>query len=76
MPVPATVLDPFFGAGTTGVVAAELGRDCIGIELNPAYAAMAESRLKAALAIVAPTGLAPAAAGPLFEPVSRSLGEG
>ena len=39
------VLDPFFGAGTTGVVADRLGRDCIGIELNPAYAAMASNRI-------------------------------
>ena len=44
-PVPATVLDPFFGAGTTGLVADRLGRDCLGIELNPAYAAMAERRI-------------------------------
>jgi hypothetical protein len=33
-PVGGTVLDPFFGAGTTGLVADRLGRDCIGIELN------------------------------------------
>jgi DNA modification methylase len=43
-PVPATVLDPFLGAGTTALVANRLGRDCIGIELNPAYAAMAKRR--------------------------------
>lgn len=35
------VLDPFFGAGTTGMVAAELGRRFIGIELNPDYSALA-----------------------------------
>lgn len=46
-PVGGTVLDPFFGAGTTGLVADRLGRDCIGIELNPEYAAMAERRIKA-----------------------------
>jgi DNA modification methylase len=40
-----TVLDPFFGAGTTGLVAAELGRSCTGIELNPAYALIAAERL-------------------------------
>jgi DNA modification methylase len=45
--VPATVLDPFFGAGTTGIVADRLGRDCIGIELNPAYAEMTRARLVA-----------------------------
>ena len=40
-----TILDPFGGAGTTGLVADRLGRDCILIELNPAYAAMAERRI-------------------------------
>jgi len=42
---PAVVLDPFFGAGTVGLVARENGRDYIGIELNPEYAAMAEARI-------------------------------
>jgi len=45
-PAGGTVLDPFFGAGTTGLVADRLGRDCIGIELNPEYAAIAERRIK------------------------------
>ena len=40
-----TVFDPFFGAGTTGLVACELGRRWIGIELNPEYAEMARSRI-------------------------------
>ncbi len=44
-PEGGTVLDPFFGAGTTGLVAAELGRSCIGVELNPEYAAIARDRL-------------------------------
>ena len=44
-PVGGTVLDPFFGAGTTGLVAAELGRNCMGIELNPEYARIAAERL-------------------------------
>ena len=39
------VLDPFFGAGTTGVVAKKLGRDYLGIELNPAYIKIATDRL-------------------------------
>jgi DNA modification methylase len=39
------VLDPFFGAGTTGVVAVENGRDFIGIELNPEYCELAKRRL-------------------------------
>ena len=40
-----TVLDPFGGAGTTGLVADRLGRNAVLIELNPEYASMAESRL-------------------------------
>jgi hypothetical protein len=44
-PIPAVVLDPFLGAGTTGVVAARLGRDWVGIELSPAYADIARQRL-------------------------------
>jgi hypothetical protein len=44
-PIPATVLDPFLGAGTTGLVAARLGRDWVGIELSPAYAEIAHRRL-------------------------------
>lgn len=39
------VLDPFIGAGTTGLVAQRLGRRWIGCELNPEYAAMAERRI-------------------------------
>jgi DNA modification methylase len=46
-PAGGTVLDPFGGAGTTGLVADRLGRDAILIELNPDYAAMAERRIKA-----------------------------
>jgi site-specific DNA-methyltransferase (adenine-specific) len=41
------VLDPFIGAGTTGVVAERLGRHWIGIELNPIFAAIAEARIAA-----------------------------
>ena len=44
--VPATILDPFSGAGTTGLVADRLGRNAILIELNPQYAAMAERRIQ------------------------------
>jgi DNA modification methylase len=40
-----TVLDPFSGAGTTGLVAVRYGRNYIGIELNPEYAEMSERRI-------------------------------
>jgi DNA modification methylase len=42
------VLDPFFGVGSTGVAAQALGRDWLGIELNPAFAALAAQRIHAA----------------------------
>ena len=41
-----TILDPFSGAGTTGLVADRLGRNAIGIELNPAYATMGADRVQ------------------------------
>jgi hypothetical protein len=44
-PVPCRVLDCFNGAGTTGLAANLLGRDYVGCELNPEYAAMAENRI-------------------------------
>ena len=44
-PENGVVLDPFFGSGTTGVVANKLNRNCIGIELNPEYIKIAEDRL-------------------------------
>lgn len=39
------VLDPFAGAGTTGLAATRAGRRFLGIELNPAYARIAEARI-------------------------------
>lgn len=45
-PEGGTVLDPFGGAGTTGLVADRLKRNAILIELNPEYAAMAERRIR------------------------------
>lgn len=40
-----TVLDPFGGAGTTGLVADRLGRNATLIELNPAYRTLAAERI-------------------------------
>lgn len=45
---PGVVLDPFFGAGTVGLVAESHGRDWIGIELNPDFADLARKRINAA----------------------------
>ncbi len=55
-----TILDPFGGAGTTGLVADRLNRSAILIELNPKYAQMAERRIHAD--------------APLFADVSTSEG--
>ena len=43
---PCTVLDPFAGSGTVGMVADRLKRNAVLIELNPKYAEMAERRIK------------------------------
>ena len=45
-PEGGTVLDPFSGSGTTGVVALRHNRNYIGIELNPEYAAMSRRRIE------------------------------
>lgn len=45
---PGLVLDPFMGAGTTALAAENLGRDWLGIDLNPEFVRLAEERLTAA----------------------------
>jgi len=45
-PAGGTVLDPFFGSGTTGLVAKQLDRHFIGIELNPEYVKLAQRRIQ------------------------------
>lgn len=44
-PEGSTVLDPFHGSGTTGLVARQLGRRYVGIELNPAYIDLSIQRM-------------------------------
>ncbi len=44
--IPCTVLDPFGGAGTVGLVADRLRRDAVLIELNAEYVAMAKRRIE------------------------------
>ena len=43
-PEEGLVLDPFMGSGTTGAVAHRLGRQFVGIEINPEYMQLAEKR--------------------------------
>lgn len=45
---PGLVLDPFMGAGTTAVAAEKLGRDWLGIELNPTFAELSRARIEQA----------------------------
>jgi len=48
---PCVVLDPFAGSGTTGVVAARLGREFVGIDASAAYCRVAEARIVRAYAV-------------------------
>lgn len=41
-----TVLDPFLGTGTTSVAAAKWGRNTVGVEVDPNYFEMAQTRLR------------------------------
>lgn len=63
---PCMVLDPFSGAGTTALVADRLGRDAVGLELNPEYVEMARRRIgsDAPLFANSPDGVAADADGP------------
>lgn len=51
---PGVVLDPFMGSGTTAVAAQNLGRDWVGIELNPQFAAGARARIRSSRTTSAP----------------------
>jgi site-specific DNA-methyltransferase (adenine-specific) len=46
-PKSGLVLDPFMGSGTTAIVAKKLGRNYLGIELNPKYIEIANKRIAA-----------------------------
>ncbi|KQV73880.1 DNA methylase N-4 [Aeromicrobium sp. Root344] len=46
---PGLVLDPFIGSGTTAITAARLGRDWLGVELNPEFVDLATTRIHDAL---------------------------
>jgi DNA modification methylase len=58
------IIDPFAGAGTTGLIALRHGCDFLGIELNPKYAEMARARI----AKTAPINSAPDREGALLAP--------
>ncbi|WP_434615617.1 DNA-methyltransferase [Arthrobacter sp. A5] len=55
-PEPGIVLDPFIGSGSTAVVAESLGRNWLGIELNPTFAREAQERITAARSRSPPNG--------------------
>lgn len=52
-PAGGTVLDPFTGSGTTGIVALQENRSFVGVELNPEYHALARRRLADAMPLLA-----------------------
>jgi len=55
-----TVLDPFMGAGSTGVAALQEGRQFVGIEMDPMYADIAAERMDSALIYPTPPELSDA----------------
>ena len=58
-PIPCTVLDIFSGAGTTALVSAKLGRDAIGIELNPEYVEMSRKRIAGEMGMLCEVSIEP-----------------
>lgn len=68
--VPATVLEPFAGAGTTLLVAKRLGRCSVGAELNPEYCRMIQRRLEHWHRPSPPPEAKDAAEMPLFDEVT------
>jgi len=66
-PVPATVLDPFLGRGTTAIVAVRLGRNAVGIDLKPEYLDMARQGLALDAKGLRPVRQKPPEPLPLFD---------
>jgi site-specific DNA-methyltransferase (adenine-specific) len=54
---PGLVLDPFMGSGTTAIAAETLGRDWLGIELNPDFASAARDRIASTRQVEVPAPL-------------------
>lgn len=52
-PIDGVVLDPFNGAGTTGLAALKNGRKYVGIELNPEYIAITHARFQKHMPLLA-----------------------
>jgi site-specific DNA-methyltransferase (adenine-specific) len=50
LPTGSTILDPYMGSGTVGIAAVRMGFNFIGIEINPAYFAIAQRRIAEAQA--------------------------
>lgn len=50
-----TILDPFMGSGTTGVVARRMGRNFIGVEISPEYFDIAKTRIEGINPILLPS---------------------
>lgn len=50
------ILDPFYGSGTVGIVAKELGRRCVGIEIKKEYIEIAKKRTRAVQKNLIPAG--------------------
>ena len=59
-----TVLDPFAGSGTVGVVALKHQRNFVGVELNPEYAKMAQERIEDDAPLLNSVKLTPSSSAP------------